>query len=194
MIFLLPFGFLAAALASSEEEVKADASRAPSRALLLTGPGGGSDAPVIDTVREDKPKPPPMYRVVLYDDDDLDGHIVIDTLQQVFKKSGPEAVRIAMATHGGVASTVGVYSKDVAETRIAKAEEYSRQRMMAVHGRSVAITLGLFPEGGDDSYGRLIYRRRWHPHLRRHVFFPWRYGWPTASGYRLAPRTHVWWW
>jgi ATP-dependent Clp protease adaptor protein ClpS len=65
---------------------------------------------------------PSMWAVVLQNDNSTDPMYVVDVLAKVFNKSASEATKIMIAAHRAGESLVGIYGKDVAETKIEKAK------------------------------------------------------------------------
>lgn len=65
---------------------------------------------------------PPMYRVLLHNDDFTPFEFVMHVLISVFSKDQQSAGAIMMACHQHGVATVGVYTKDVAETKVANAD------------------------------------------------------------------------
>ncbi|MDR2560764.1 MAG: ATP-dependent Clp protease adaptor ClpS [Holophagales bacterium] len=61
---------------------------------------------------------PPLYRVILHNDDYTTRDFVVFILQQVFRKPEPEAVSIMLAVHNMGIGVAGVYSYQVAETKV----------------------------------------------------------------------------
>jgi ATP-dependent Clp protease adaptor protein ClpS len=94
------------------------------------GPGGGREA-VLD--RKLKTQKPPMYRVLLHNDDYTTMEFVILVLQGVFRKSETAATHLMLTIHHKGAGVAGVYTKDIAETRVqqtlALAEEHGMPLM-----------------------------------------------------------------
>lgn len=64
-------------------------------------------------------KEPPMYKVVLLNDDYTTMQFVVMILQSVFNKSLAEAQEIMLSVHEKGSGVAGVYTKQVAETKIA---------------------------------------------------------------------------
>lgn len=89
-----------------------------------TPPGG--DPEVIERAKP-KVKPPPMYRVVLVNDDFTPREFVIEVLVSIFKKDRGEARRIMLTAHQGGKSVVGVYTYDVANSRTEKAKRQAAE-------------------------------------------------------------------
>lgn len=68
-------------------------------------------------------KPPPMYRVVLVNDDYTPREFVVYVLVSVFHKDNSEARRIMITAHQAGRSLVGVYTYDVATSRVERARK-----------------------------------------------------------------------
>lgn len=67
-------------------------------------------------------KTPPMYRVVLLNDDYTPMDFVVLVLMRVFRKSESEAVRIMLNVHHQGAGICGVYAFEIAETKVAQVQ------------------------------------------------------------------------
>ena len=89
----------------------------------------GFDEEVAAESRE-KLKKPPLYRVLLHNDDFTTMEFVVHVLEAVFQKTDSEAVRIMLNVHNEGVGVAGVYTYEVAEmkiervTQMARAEEY----------------------------------------------------------------------
>ena len=70
---------------------------------------------------------PPMYRVLLLNDDYTSMDFVVLVLENVFRHSGPEAHRIMLAVHENGSGVAGVYTREVAETKIAVVHHLAAQ-------------------------------------------------------------------
>ena len=73
-----------------------------------------------------KLKPPPMFKVVLLNDDFTTMEFVVCILQQYFNKSEEEAFQIMMKVHHEGRGICGVYSKDIAATKVAQVKNHAR--------------------------------------------------------------------
>lgn len=62
---------------------------------------------------------PPMYAVILHNDNTTDPRFVVEVLSAVFGLDRQEAQRVMMLAHTRGSSLVRVYSKEVAETKMA---------------------------------------------------------------------------
>jgi ATP-dependent Clp protease adaptor protein ClpS len=73
---------------------------------------------VEDTRAEDETRQPPMYRVLIHNDDFTTKAFVVELLVVVFSKSIDAATDIMWQAHRNGTGLCGVYTKDVAETKI----------------------------------------------------------------------------
>jgi ATP-dependent Clp protease adaptor protein ClpS len=80
-------------------------------------------------VQEAKPKlqKPPMYKVLLLNDDFTPMDFVVSILQSIFYKDKEEAVRITMNVHTSGIGVCGIYTKDIAETKVQQVLAYSQE-------------------------------------------------------------------
>jgi ATP-dependent Clp protease adaptor protein ClpS len=85
----------------------------------------GLDEEVATESRE-KLKKPPLYRVLLHNDDYTTMEFVIYVLEAVFQKSGPEAFRIMMQVHTQGLGVAGVYTYEVAEMKVERVAQLAR--------------------------------------------------------------------
>lgn len=65
-------------------------------------------------------KKPPLYKVLLHNDDYTTKEFVVLILQSIFQRSESEALRIMMHVHNNGVGVAGVYTYEVAETKVAK--------------------------------------------------------------------------
>ena len=84
---------------------------------------------VIEEVKEreeTRTQEPPMYRVVLHNDDYTTRDFVVDVLVHVFHKPMEQAVSLMWQVHRQGTGVAGIYSKDVAETKVATVTTMAR--------------------------------------------------------------------
>lgn len=74
-----------------------------------------------------RPARPPFYKVVLLNDDFTPMEFVVKVLENIFNKDANEAVRIMLEVHNKGAGLCGVFTRDVAETKIDQALYLARQ-------------------------------------------------------------------
>ena len=65
-----------------------------------------------------KKQEPPVFKVVLLNDDYTTMEFVVSVLESVFQKSPAEAYRIMMQVHVGGRGVAGIYPWEVAETKV----------------------------------------------------------------------------
>lgn len=70
---------------------------------------------------------PPLYRVLLHNDDYTTMEFVIQVLMEVFHKPPQEAMEIMLHVHRNGIGVCGLYSREVAETKVLVVEEMARQ-------------------------------------------------------------------
>ena len=74
-----------------------------------------------------KTKPPPMYQVVMYNDDFTPMEFVVEVLQTFFSLPREQATRVMLKVHTEGRGVCGVYPRDVASTKVEQVAEYARQ-------------------------------------------------------------------
>ena len=72
-------------------------------------------------------KLPPMYRVVLLNDDYTPMDFVIEILKVFFCMSHDRATQVMLHVHTKGKGVCGVFTYEIAETKVAQVNEYSRQ-------------------------------------------------------------------
>ena len=79
------------------------------------------------TREEEELKEPEEYRIILLNDDYTTMEFVVSVLMTVFHKALPEATRIMLDVHKKGKGTVGVFSYDIAVTKINQVHQLARQ-------------------------------------------------------------------
>jgi ATP-dependent Clp protease adaptor protein ClpS len=87
---------------------------------------GGSGTALIPRTRTQTRKPH-MYRVLLLNDDYTTQEFVVDVLKRYFNKTEPEAIRIMLLVHRQGVGECGVYTYEVAETKVTLVMEFARK-------------------------------------------------------------------
>jgi ATP-dependent Clp protease adaptor protein ClpS len=85
-----------------------------------------ADGELLIAPAEVKPKRPPFYKVVLLNDDYTPMDFVVTILEMIFRKSHEEAADIMMQVHQKGAGICGIFTRDVAETKVDQVIEYAR--------------------------------------------------------------------
>ncbi len=80
-------------------------------------------------LQEAKPKlkRPPLYKVVLLNDDYTPMDFVVDVLQTFFNMSHDKAHQVMLHVHTRGKGVCGVFTYEIAETKAALVNDYSRQ-------------------------------------------------------------------
>ena len=80
-------------------------------------------------LQEAKPKlkRPPMYKVILLNDDYTPMEFVVHILEVFFGMDRERATRIMLNVHTQGKGICGLYTRDIAETKVSQVNDYSRQ-------------------------------------------------------------------
>ncbi len=73
-----------------------------------------------------KLSPPPMFQVVLLNDDYTPMDFVVEILRAFFGMNQERAVQVMLHVHTRGKGVCGVFSREVAETKVAQVNEYAR--------------------------------------------------------------------
>ena len=86
---------------------------------------GGETAVVTEKkTRLDRPR---LWRVLLHNDDFTTMEFVVNVLVEVFNKTPAEATDLMLQVHHRGACVAGVYTHEVAETKVSAVEQMARQ-------------------------------------------------------------------
>lgn len=85
-----------------------------------------SDENVAEKERQET-KEPSLYRVILLNDDYTTMEFVIHVLETVFHKSPAEATQIMLSVHKKGAGLCGLYTREIAETKVVVVHEMAAQ-------------------------------------------------------------------
>jgi ATP-dependent Clp protease adaptor protein ClpS len=87
---------------------------------------GNRDGVVLET-QKSRVKPPPMYKVLLLNDDYTPMDFVVAVLQTFFSMSREQATQVMLKVHREGMGVCGVYPKDVAATKVEQVMSYARK-------------------------------------------------------------------
>jgi ATP-dependent Clp protease adaptor protein ClpS len=91
-------------------------------------PPGNDDLDI--AVQEAKPKlkRPPLYRVVLINDDYTPMEFVVEVLETVFGMERSKATRVMLEVHTKGMGICGIFSYEIAETKVAQVTSIAQQQ------------------------------------------------------------------
>lgn len=80
------------------------------------------------SVQEAKPKlrKPPLYKVLLLNDDYTPMEFVVQVLETFFRMSREKATQVMLHVHTRGVGVCGVFIRDIAETKVSQVNDYSR--------------------------------------------------------------------
>ncbi len=87
---------------------------------------GGSQTGVV-TKTAPKTKKPPLYKVLLLNDDFTPMEFVVYVLERFFHKNRQEATTIMLHVHRRGVGVCGIFTYEVAETKVNQVVDYARQ-------------------------------------------------------------------
>ncbi|ASG65846.1 ATP-dependent Clp protease adapter ClpS [Idiomarina sp. X4] len=80
-----------------------------------------------DTEEKQELKPPSMYKVILNNDDYTPMDFVIEVLMKFFKMDQERATDTMLQVHYKGKAVCGVYSAEIAETKVVQVNQYARE-------------------------------------------------------------------
>ncbi|MEO1745143.1 MAG: ATP-dependent Clp protease adapter ClpS [Pseudomonadota bacterium] len=94
--------------------------------------GGGNDNTTdrdkgVFTKTNPKTKKPSLYRVLLLNDDYTPMEFVVHVLERFFQKNRDQATQIMLHVHNHGVGECGVYTYEVAETKVTQVMDFARQ-------------------------------------------------------------------
>lgn len=87
---------------------------------------GGDEAVVVER-QEKKTAPPPMYQVILLNDDFTPMEFVVAVIEKFFNKDHETAVQIMLMVHMQGRGVCGVYTRDVAASKVEQVQAAARK-------------------------------------------------------------------
>ena len=91
--------------------------------------GRGGNTPNVGTVTKVRPKTrkPAMYKVLMLNDDYTPMEFVVHVLERFFQKNRDEATQIMLHVHRRGVGVCGVFTYEVAETKVTQVMDLARQ-------------------------------------------------------------------
>jgi len=91
------------------------------------GNGEGEGRSGALTLTRTRTKKPSMYKVLMLNDDYTPMEFVVDVLQHIFQKNREEATKIMLHVHQKGVGICGVYTYEIAETKVTQTVDYARK-------------------------------------------------------------------
>ncbi|MEJ6390375.1 ATP-dependent Clp protease adapter ClpS [Gymnodinialimonas ulvae] len=92
-----------------------------------TEDGNGDGDVSLATKTKPKTQRPPMYKVLLLNDDYTPMEFVVHVLERFFGITHSQAVEIMLTVHKKGLAVVGVFSYEIAETKVAQVMDFARR-------------------------------------------------------------------
>lgn len=80
----------------------------------------------VATVRKEKLQKPRMFKVLMHNDDYTTMDFVVHILEKFFQKNASDAQVIMLEVHTKGYGVCGIYTYEVAESKVAKVTKYAR--------------------------------------------------------------------
>ena len=90
-------------------------------------PDGGSPSIGVATKTRTRTRKPAMYKVLMLNDDYTPMEFVVHVLERFFNKSRDESTRIMLHVHRSGVGVCGVFTYEVAETKVTQVMDLARQ-------------------------------------------------------------------
>ncbi len=99
----------------------------PGRIWRMSKEEGDSEGGL--ALQESKPelKRPPLFKVILLNDDYTPMEFVVEVLEVFFRMNREQATHVMLTVHTKGKGVCGVYTRDIAETKAAQVNQYARE-------------------------------------------------------------------
>lgn len=84
------------------------------------------ESTVLET-RKSRVKPPPMFKVIVLNDDYTPMEFVVIVLQKFFSMSREKATQVMLKVHREGMGVCGLYPKDIATTKVEQVASYAKK-------------------------------------------------------------------
>lgn len=95
--------------------------------LMSDSPDDGDGDTTVVTKTRTKTAKPPLYKVLLLNDDYTPMEFVVIVLEKFFGINHGQAVEIMLTVHKKGMAVVGVFSHEIAETKVAQVMDFARR-------------------------------------------------------------------
>jgi ATP-dependent Clp protease adaptor protein ClpS len=93
----------------------------------MTGPEDGDDETSVVLKTRPRTQRPPLYKVLLLNDDYTPMEFVVAVLERFFGMSHAQAFEIMLTVHKKGVAVVGVFSHEIAETKVGQVMDFARR-------------------------------------------------------------------
>jgi ATP-dependent Clp protease adaptor protein ClpS len=93
----------------------------------------------VDVKERTRTVPPRRFEVLLHNDDYTTMDFVVHVLETVFRRDRTEAIKIMLAVHNEGVGVAGIYTREVAETKLQRAQTLA-------HEHGMPLQLSMQPE------------------------------------------------
>ena len=119
-------GFPSSGESTYHADVEAVRTNVASMSDRAHDPDSGTVGQVVTRPR-DKTQKPSMYKVLLLNDDYTPMEFVVHVLERFFSKGQEDATRIMLHVHNHGVGICGVYTYEIAETKVSQVIDFARQ-------------------------------------------------------------------
>jgi len=98
--------------------------RLPHRPITLSD---RTDEPGVVTRTRTRTQRPPLYKVLLLNDDYTPMEFVVHVLERFFGMNHAQAFEVMLTVHKKGVAVVGVFSYEIAETKVAQVMDFARR-------------------------------------------------------------------
>jgi len=95
---------------------------------MIDPPAKGREDVDLATRTKPKTQRPPLYKVLLLNDDFTPMEFVVHVLERLFGMTHAQAIEIMLTVHRKGVAVVGVFSHEIAETKVAQVMELARRQ------------------------------------------------------------------
>jgi ATP-dependent Clp protease adaptor protein ClpS len=95
--------------------------------IQMTGQGDDESETNVVVKTRPKTKRPPLYKVLLLNDDYTPMEFVVAVLERFFGMTHAQAFEIMLTVHKKGLAVVGVFSHEIAETKVAQVMDFARR-------------------------------------------------------------------
>ena len=96
------------------------------RMIESSQPGRHDGDTVVENAKP-KLKPPPLFKVVMLNDDFTPMEFVVHVLERFFSMDRTQATHVMLQVHTQGKAVCGIYPAQIAETRVSQVNEYARK-------------------------------------------------------------------